>query len=114
VLVRTGYTGLYPDAERMAEHAGPGIDSSAARWLVEKGVVCAVGDTETLEQIPCVDPNNPHAVHTILLTEAGVHIAEMANMEELSADQVYEFAFIALPLKIRGATGSMIRPIAIV
>ena len=106
--------GLYRDTERMAEHAGPGIDSSAARWLVDKGVVCAVGDTETLEQIPCADPNNPHAVHTILLAESGVHIAEMANMEELSADQVYEFAFIALPCRIRGATGSMIRPIAIV
>jgi kynurenine formamidase len=114
VLVRTGYTSLYPDAERMAEHAGPGIDSSAARWLVDKGVVCAVGDTETLEQIPCADPNNPHAVHTVLLVEAGVHIVEMARMEELAADRVYEFAFIALPLRIRGATGSMIRPVAIV
>lgn len=114
VLVRTGYTGLYPDAERMAEHAGPGIDSSAARWLVEQGIVCAVGDTETLEQIPCADPNNPHAVHTILLVEAGVYIVEMANMEQLAADRIYEFAFIALPLQIRGATGSMIRPIAIV
>ncbi|MBV8990053.1 MAG: cyclase family protein [Solirubrobacterales bacterium] len=30
VLVRTGYTGLYPDTERMAEHAGSGIDPSAA------------------------------------------------------------------------------------
>jgi kynurenine formamidase len=38
----------------------------------------------------------------------------MANMEELSADEVYEFMFIALPLSIRGATGSMIRPVAIV
>jgi kynurenine formamidase len=114
VLVRTGYVSLYPDAERMAEHSGPGIDSSAARWLVEQGVVCAVGDTETLEQIPCADPNNPHAVHTILLVEAGVYIVEMANMEQLAADKAYEFLFVALPCKIRGATGSMIRPIAIV
>jgi aminoglycoside phosphotransferase (APT) family kinase protein/kynurenine formamidase len=114
VLVRTGYVSLFPDAARMAEHSGPGIDSSAARWLVEQGVVCAVGDTETLEQIPCADPNNPHAVHTILLVEAGVYIVEMANMEQLAADRAYEFAFVALPCKIRGATGSMIRPIAIV
>jgi kynurenine formamidase len=114
VLVRTGYTSLYPDAERMAAHAGPGIDSSAARWLVEQGVVCVVGDTESLEQIPCADPNNPHAVHTILLVEAGVYIVEMAYLEELAADKAYEFAFVALPLQIRGATGSMIRPVAIV
>jgi kynurenine formamidase len=35
-------------------------------------------------------------------------------MEQLAADKAYEFAFIALPLQIRGATGSMIRPVAIV
>jgi kynurenine formamidase len=114
VLVRTGYTSLYPDAERMAEHAGPGIDSSAARWLVDQGVVAVAGDTEALEQLPCADPNNPHAVHTILLVENGVYIIEMARMEELAADKAYEFTFVALPLQIRGATGSMIRPIAIV
>jgi kynurenine formamidase len=114
VLVRTGYTSLYPDAERMAEHAGAGIDSSAARWLVDQGVVAVAGDTEALEQLPCADPNNPHAVHTILLVENGVYIIEMARMEELAADKTYEFTFIALPLQIRGATGSMIRPIAIV
>jgi kynurenine formamidase len=114
VLMRTGYVSLYPDPERMAARFGPGIDSSAARWLVDRGVVCAVADTESLEQIPCADPNNPHAVHTILLIENGVYIVEMANLEELAADKVYEFTFIALPCKIRGATGSMIRPIALV
>jgi kynurenine formamidase len=114
VLVRTGNDGLYPDRDRMAEHAGPGIDTSAATWLVEQGVVAVVGDTESLEQIPCADPDNPHAVHTILLIEQGVYIVEMANLEELARDRVHEFAFAALPCKIRGATGSMIRPVAIV
>lgn len=114
VLVRTGYVSLYPDAERMAEHAGPGIDKSAAAWLVEKGAVAVAGDTEALEQSPCAEPENPHAVHTVLLVENGVYIMEMVNMEELAAAEVYEFLFLALPCKIRGATGSMIRPVAIV
>jgi kynurenine formamidase len=114
VLIRTGYVSLYPDAARMAEHAGPGIDKGAACWLVEQGVVAVAGDTEALEQSPCADPNNPHAVHTVLLVESGVHIMEMVNMERLAADEVYEFLFVALPTKIRGATGSMIRPIAVV
>jgi kynurenine formamidase len=113
VLVRTGYGGLYPDAERMAKNSGPGINTSAANWLVEQGVVAAGGDTETLEQIPCADPNNPHAVHTILLVESGVYIMEMVNMEEIARDKIYEFLFVALPCKIRGATGSLIRPIAV-
>jgi kynurenine formamidase len=29
-------------------------------------------------------------------------------------DQVWEFLFVALPLTVRGATGSMINPIAVV
>jgi kynurenine formamidase len=114
VLIRTGYVSLYPDAALMAEHAGPGIDRSAARWLVEQGAVAVAGDTEALEQGPCADPNNPHAVHTVLLVENGVYIMEMVNMEQLAADRVYEFLFVALPCKIRGATGSMIRPVALV
>lgn len=114
VLVRTGYVSLYPDGARMAEHAGPGIDKSAALWLVDKGVVAVGGDTEALEQGPCADPHNPHVVHTVLLIENGIYIMEMIDMEELAADKTYEFLFLALPCKIRGATGSMIRPVAIV
>ncbi len=33
--------------------------------------------------------------------------------EELAADEVYEFLFIGLVERIKGATGSMMRPIAI-
>jgi kynurenine formamidase len=114
VIIRTGYGALYPDAERMAEHFGAGVDAGGARWLAEQGVVCACADTEALEQLPSADPDNPHIVHTILLVENGIYIAEMVISEELAADKAYEFTFVALPCKIRGATGSMIRPVAIV
>jgi kynurenine formamidase len=53
------------------------------------------------------------AVHVHLLVESGIHIIEALNLEELAAEHVYEFLFIAIPLKIRGATGSPIRPVAI-
>jgi kynurenine formamidase len=114
VLIRTGYGSLYPDAERMRPHFGAGVNADACRWLGEQGVIVAGGDTESLEQLPSADPQNPHIGHTILLVEHGIHIIEMLSLEDLAADRQYEFAFVALPLKIRGATGSMIRPIAIV
>jgi kynurenine formamidase len=38
---------------------------------------------------------------------------EVMWLEELAKDQVYEFVFIAAPLKLRGATGSPLRPLAI-
>ena len=34
-------------------------------------------------------------------------------LEQLAADRVHEFLFVALPLKIKGATGSMIDPVAV-
>jgi kynurenine formamidase len=37
----------------------------------------------------------------------------MLNLEEVARDRVYEFLFIALPLRIIGGTASPIRPVAI-
>ena len=52
-------------------------------------------------------------VHTYLLAEAGVPLIEVVDLEELARDKTYEFAFIGACLKLRGATGSPIRPMAI-
>ena len=38
---------------------------------------------------------------------------ENMDSRELAADGGYEFLFIALPERLKGATGSMLRPIAI-
>jgi kynurenine formamidase len=116
-LIRTGYMGLWPDAARMAEHTTPGPDISAARWLLERGVVATGSDTETYEVQPAPDPGpegNPQPVHTLLLIENGIHLMESLDLEALAADHVYEFLFVALPLKIRGATGSMVDPVAVI
>ena len=36
------------------------------------------------------------------------------NLEALARDRVREFAFVCLPLKLPGGTGSPVRPIALV
>ena len=116
-LVRTGYMRHWPDAERMAEHRGPGPDQSAARLLAERGVIATGSDTETFEVQPAPDmgePANPQPVHTLLLIERGIYIMESLDLEGLAKSGAREFLFVALPLKIRGATGSMIDPVAMV
>jgi kynurenine formamidase len=45
--------------------------------------------------------------------ERGVSLIEALWLEDLSKDGVYEFLFIASPLKFRGGTASPIRPLAI-
>ena len=117
VLVRTGYGALWPDADAMAEHRGPGPDLSAAEWLTERGVIATGSDTETYEVQPAPEhghPRNPQPVHAHLLIEHGVYIMESLDLETVAEAKVYEFLFVGLPTKIRGATGSMLDPIAVV
>lgn len=113
-VVRTGYLSGWPDADFIAAHEQAGIDRDAALWLAEQGVVAVAGDTESVEVLPSTVPGNPHPVHIALLAERGIFIIEMVNCEELARDQVFEFCFVCLPVSIRGATGSMVRPVAIV
>ena len=51
--------------------------------------------------------------HLYLLPQKGIYIMENLNLEELASDRCYEFAFIGIPLKFNGATGSPLRPLAL-
>ncbi len=111
VLLRTGWARYWEDAARyIFQVKGPGPAVEGARWLGEHGVFAAGSDTVAFEKVP--DPNMP--VHVHLLVEKGIHIIECLNLEQLAAEGIYEFVFIAAPLKIRGGTGSPIRPMALV
>lgn len=115
-LVRTGYLSVWPDRERLAEHQGAGPDISAAELLAERAVAATGSDTETYEVQPAPDrgtPANPQPVHTLLLIDRGIYILESLDLERLAAAGVCEFLFVALPLAIRGATGSMVDPVAV-
>ncbi|WP_257014772.1 cyclase family protein [Rhodococcus sp. ACPA1] len=115
VLVRTGQMKYWPDADRIRrESGGSGVDVDGARWLAEHGARHVGADTMSFEVRPSRVPGNPLPVHLYLLQERGIHILEWIYCEKLAADGVSTFLFVALPLTIRGGTGSPIRPIAIV
>ena len=110
VLLRTGWAQFWEDAPRfISEVRGPGPSLAGARWLSAKGVFAAGSDTVAFEKVP--DPAMP--VHVHLLVESGIHIIECLNLETLSAEKIYQFLFVASPLKIRGGTGSPMRPFAV-
>lgn len=111
VLLRTGWARFWDDAARFISQVhGPGPAGPGARWLSSRGVFATGSDTVAFEKVP--DSNMP--VHVHLLVESGIHIIECLNLETLAADKHYAFLFVATPLKIRGGTGSPIRPLAIV
>src|SRR5262249_46212198 len=57
----------------------------------------------------------PHSlpVHAMMLIQHGIYLLENLELDALATARAYEFAFIVQPLKIKGATGSAIAPIAI-
>jgi kynurenine formamidase len=120
VLLRTGWGRYFNDFAQYvtgghghspARHAaaGPGPEIDAARWLSRRGVFAAGSDTIAFERVPAASM----PVHVHLLVESGIHIIEALNLENLARDRIREFVFVAAPLKIRGGTGSPIRPLAL-
>ena len=113
VLVRTGYGALWSDPIEYLR--GAGVSAAGSRWLIEKKVSAVGADNMAWDVIGPTDPDLGVTLpgHLLLLVRAGIPIIENLNLEELAAADVHEFAFICLPLKMRGATGSPVRPIAI-
>jgi kynurenine formamidase len=114
VLVRTGGGGHVDDHDRYLRSAG--MTGTVSRWLAEAGVVAVGADNVAWDLPRGTDPDLglPMPGHRILLVENGVYIIENMFLEELAAAGVHEFTFVCTPLKIRGATGSPVRPIALV
>lgn len=111
VLIRTGWGRFFEDPRRfLGGMKGPGPELEGARWLSARRIFAAGSDTVAFERIPA--PSMP--VHVHLLVESGIHILEVLNLEDLARDRVWEFLFVAAPLKIRNATGAPVRPLAVV
>jgi kynurenine formamidase len=52
-------------------------------------------------------------VHQVALVVNGIHLLENLKLDELAQKGVSEFAFVMQPLKIQGASGSTVSPIAV-
>jgi kynurenine formamidase len=114
VLFRTGLMKHWNEPDRyLGTGVGlPGVSLSGAEWLSERGILAAGGDTASFEHkpewlVPALD------VHVHLLVRSAIPIMESVFLETLAADRVYDgFFFVAAPLRIKGGTGSPIRPLA--
>ncbi|NHE59676.1 cyclase family protein [Cyclobacterium plantarum] len=113
VVIRTGQAEFYEDADHYLDNY-PGISLAAVKWLIEdQGIMLLGADNLSFEAFPPEREDNWVPVHTYLLAEKGVMFIEQMYLEELAKDEVYEFAFIAASLKLKGANGSPMRPMAI-
>lgn len=112
-LIRTGWAKLWNSRDLRYIREEPGLDGSAALWLAGREVIAIGVDNWAVDFISPANPKN-RVVHEICLAEKGIHLIENLNLEELAVDKIQEFLFIASPIRIRGASGSPIEPMAIV
>ena len=110
VLIRVGWDRYW---ERGAGYINggrqPGINAEAAQYLSSKGIFAAGSDNIALEAIP----SRTMPVHVHFLVERGMHIIEAMDLTPLAEARVWEFVFVAAPLKLKNATGAPIRPLAV-
>jgi kynurenine formamidase len=90
----------------------PGIGLEVAQWLTERKVSMTGADSCCVQVMPALVPGSV-SPHLELFLKQGITMIENMNLQELARDRVYEFLLIAPPLRIRGATGSPVRPLAI-
>lgn len=117
VLVRSGWGRRFDEgaAAYVGRESGvPGVSEAGARWLAARGVHAAGADTIAFERLAPGDGHSLLPAHRVLLVEAGIYIVEALALEELAASGIRRFTFVLVPLNLVGATGSPVRPLAVV
>jgi kynurenine formamidase len=115
LLVRTGAGAIWDQPSEYLRAAG--VARSGSEWAANLGVVAVGADNMAWDPLNGErDPETGATLpgHLHLLVGRGIYILENLNLEELAVERIYEFGFIATPLKLTGATGSPIRPIAVI
>jgi len=112
VIIRTGWSKLMGQDNQRYGTANAGIGIAAAQWLLTQDPMLIAADNCCVEVRPSEQPHSL-PVHAMMLIQHGIYLAENLELEALAAAHANEFAFIVQPLKIKGATGSAIAPIAV-
>ncbi len=116
VIVRSGWGVHWSD--RVTYQGGevgvPGVSEAGATWLANHEVRAAGADTIAFEMLPAGAGHALLPAHRVLLVERGINIIETLALEDFAPLGIHEFLFVASPLNLVGATGSPVRPLAIV
>ncbi len=115
LLVRTGWYTVFKRDRALWESGEPGPDASCTQWLKDREVMAIGADNAGVEAYVAKnrDPKSPR-LHITALRDLGVYLIEHVDLEALARDAVYEFLFIAAPLRLSKATGSPLTPFALV
>ena len=116
LLVRSGWGARWDEGPGYigAVTGVPGVAADGARWLASHRPRAVGADSIAFERL---EPGKGHALlpaHRILLVETGINIIETMNLEDIARDGVRAFTLVLAPLPLMGATGSPLRPLAVI
>jgi kynurenine formamidase len=113
IFFHTGWGSLWMKDNARFNEGEPGIGLEVARWVVDRQAALVGADTWATEVVPNPNPDLAFVVHNELITKHGIFNHENLDFGALLADRVHEFVYVFAPLRIKGATGSPGRPLAI-
>ena len=112
VVINTGWGKLIGRDNVRYGKTSPGIGVAAGKWLVEQSPMMIAADNCCVEVRPS-EPKLNLPIHAMMLIQYGIHLVENLKLDTLASAGAYEFAFVIEPLKLKGATGSTVAPVAI-
>lgn len=119
VIVRTGWrVNFLETRDGEAWMMGsPGLSWRCAEWLHNKQAAAVASDNIAVEVFASEFPDAVLVFHLLTIRDMGMMLGEIWDLEALSqdcaADSVYTFLLVAQPLRVTGAVGSPVNPIAI-
>ena len=129
LLLRTGFSELivsmnrHPDVDVLNRSCAAldGRDPRLLRWITDSGVAAICADNYAVEAYPAKDQDGPRPalpLHEHCLFKLGVPLGELWWLQELAqwlrANRRNRFLLTAPPLRLPGAVGSPVTPVATV
>jgi kynurenine formamidase len=119
VLVRTGQL-TRARRDGWGDYAGgpaPGLSFTTADWLHRTEIAAIATDTWGFEVRPNEFDDAFQPLHQIAIPHIGLFIGEMWDLDALAeaciADRNHDFFLTAGPLKVTGAVGAPVNPVAV-
>jgi hypothetical protein len=112
-----------PDSETMENAFShlDGCDDRLLRWIADSGLAALAADNFAVEAVPPRVDKAPHAyepLHELCIFKLGVHLGELWYLSELcawlNANNRFRFLLTAPHLRLPGAVGSPVTPVATV
>lgn len=116
VVVRTGWIARFRQTGNPLEPYS-GLSWRVASWLHNHEIAAVAADNISVESTESGVDGMFNPLHLLTLREMGMMLGEFWFLDDLAvdcaADGVYEFQLVAPPLRVTGAVGSPVNPLAL-